>query len=253
MNQRSHHHNNNEDTTELLEQGIIKLEGTDEKAYCIRLLNTSDVTALLDLQEEILSNLEIAELSVPFTKEELLFILSGHGECVGFLVDNQLLAACALQFDLEDFNMSKEVGFDKKQQQQVEQLEMSLVHERTRGHKLQRRLAGILVERAIKRGNKRYLFSTVSPWNYPSVQTVTSLGLNIVKVTKMYNDWTRYVVCRDMHEPTILNMSTVRKVAIEDFEVQSMLLEQSYLGFSQERTPEGVRILFAQPITKPKE
>jgi hypothetical protein len=224
---------------------------TGETIYQGEIINLGikDIAEILDLQTEILQDLEKQELSVPISEDELEFIMSGHGQCVGFVKDGRLLAACAILYDVDDsINMAMELGFNSSKRSQVMQLEMALVHKSTRGFKLQHKLAAILVEQAKGKQDKRYLLSTVSPINYPSVQTVTRLGLYIVKLTRMYNDWDRYVVYRDLLEPLNIDEQSAVHVAVEDFSRQQQLLSAGYVGISQERIDGNAQIIFAKII-----
>jgi hypothetical protein len=123
-----------------------------------------------------------------------------------------------------------------------------MVHPDLRGNSLQYKLADMLTRRAIKKKNFRYLFTTVSPYNYASIKTVTSMGLNIAKLCKMYYQWDRYVVYKDLVNPLKLDKNNTIYVPGILFEKQQELLNNGYFGFSQFKDEEGIKVMFAKRI-----
>ncbi|TYQ18177.1 UNVERIFIED_CONTAM: hypothetical protein Cloal_0595 [Acetivibrio alkalicellulosi] len=237
-------------STDVIERGTITLINGIEKPYVIRLLNTDDLTDIMILQDSILKNLGLSELAVALTNDELSFILDGNGDSLGTFISGELRACCSLLWNVPDnINMAKELGFDAYSLSQVEQFEMALVHSDLRGHKMQQKLATILIERSKITHQKRYLFTTVSPHNFPSIQTITSLGLNIVKLTKMYNNWNRYIAYKDFSYEQLLDKSQVVEVLNTDYTKQKHLLENGYRGFSLKKDKNNnIIILFSKII-----
>ncbi len=236
--------------SEVIEQGQITVGPAEGLCpYIIRVLEPGDVKRVLRLQDRIIRDLAHKEYYVPIPETELRFILVGGGESLGLFIRDQLYAACSLLFEVEyEQNMARKLGFNDAELAQVAQFELSLVDPDLRGHKLQCKLAGILDRRLAKRGTSRYLFTTVSPFNYASVQTVTSLGLQIAKVAKMYFDWDRYVVYKDLIQPIQLDTANAISIANTSLTRQKKLLRDGYRGFSQCRDEDGIKILYAKMI-----
>lgn len=218
----------------------------------IRILSLEDKAAVLQLQNNIFEELTFPELSVRINEEDLHNLLAGDGEAVGAFIDGKLLATCALlkhgKITLAN-NMGRQLNFNEQQLKCIEQLEMALVHPTLRGQKMQLKLAEILVfnsaQRAVAAKKSHFLLTTVSPHNYPSLQTVLTLELLIVKIAHMYNGWLRYVVCRYMPKEIkkpeatkkniveqLLDLTQTISVDITDLKQQTELLSRGYYGFA---------------------
>lgn len=235
---------------EVVEQRQISL-GSDLKQhpYVLRVLDEDDLTAILQLQNDLMAVMERKDLYVPISEEEMLYLFAGNGEALGLFIDNKMYAACSLLFNVTyENNMARELSFSEEELSRVAQLELSLVDLDLRGHKLQYRMASILAERVQKRSQTRYLFTTVSPFNYASIQTVTSMGLQIAGLRKMYCDWDRYVVYRDYAHPIRLDTHNAVSIANTALAEQQQLLRDGYRGFSQFKDNDGTKILFAKMI-----
>lgn len=237
-------------TREVIEQGQITLKSDlKERPYILRVLDKNDITAVMALQSNLIAVMENQELYVPISEEEMLLLLEGDGEALGLFIEDKMYAACSLLFKVEyENNMARELDFSDEELARVAQLELSLVDLDLRGHKLQYKMAGILAERVEKRANPRYLFTTVSPFNYPSIETVTALGLHIAKLGKMYYGWDRYVVYRDFVNPIKLDTDHPVIISNTSFAEQQELLKNGYRGFSQFRDKDGIKIMYARML-----
>lgn len=237
-------------TREVIEQGQITLKSDlKERPYILRVLDKNDITAVMALQSNLIAVMENQELYVPISEEEMLLLLEGDGEALGLFIEDKMYAACSLLFKVEyENNMARELDFSDEELARVAQLELSLVDLDLRGHKLQYKMAGILAERVQKREAPRYLFTTVSPFNYPSIETVTALGLHIAKLGKMYYGWDRYVVYRDFVNPIKLDTDHPVIISNTSFAEQQELLKNGYRGFSQFRDKDGIKIMYARML-----
>ena len=235
-------------TWEVIKQGQISLKSDlNQHPYVLRVLDKHDLQAVLQLQSNLIELMENKELYVPIPEEELRLLFMGDGEALGLFIGNKLYAACSLLFKVDyENNMARELNFSEEELSRVAQLELSLVDLDLRGHKLQYMMAGILAERVQKRSETRYLFTTVSPFNYPSIETVTSMGLQIAKLGKMYFDWDRYVVYRDFTHPIKLDTDNVVILPNTSFTEQQELLNNGYMGFSQFKDQDGIKIKYAR-------
>ncbi len=235
---------------EVIEQGQISLKNEmKQHPFVLRVLDESDLTAVMELQSNLITFMEKKELYVPISEEEMLLLLEGDGEALGLFIDNKMYAACSLLYKVDyGNNMARELNFDDEELARVAQLELSLVDLDLRGHKLQYRMAGILAERVQKRKATRYLFTTVSPFNYPSIETVTSLGLQIARLSKMYYGWDRYVVYRDFINPVELDTNNPVIILNTSFTEQQDLINNGYRGFSQFRDEDGIKIMYAKML-----
>lgn len=235
---------------EVIEQGQITLPSDGkEHHYTIRLLDEDDLPAVMQLQRDVLSAVKNKECCVPLRAEELLLMLGDSGESVGLFIEDKIYAECSLLFPGScGNNMARELNFSNEELALVSQLELALVHWHLRGYKLQQKLASLLAQRVEQAQRARFLFTTVSPYNYPSIQTVTALGMQINKLCKMYFDWDRYIVYRDFAKPVRLDMENAVSVLNTSFEEQRKLLTNNYRGFSQFKDEEGIKILYAKKI-----
>jgi hypothetical protein len=235
-------------TLEVIEQGQIILQSDLKQCpYIIRLLNKNDLTAVIQLQNNVLAAVNNKDCCVPLLAEELLLMLEGSGESVGLFIGDRLYAECSLLFPVGyENNMARELNFSDEDLKLVAQLELSLVHFDLRGYKLQQKLAGTLAQRVEKAQKARYLFTTVSPYNYPSIQTVTALGLQIAKLCKMYYGWDRYIVYQDFNNPAQLDTANAVSLPSTAYEEQQHLLNNGYRGFSQFKDEKGIKIMYAK-------
>ncbi|MEG6520674.1 hypothetical protein [Desulfotomaculum sp. 1211_IL3151] len=234
----------------MIEQGkIINQRDLQVNPCVIRMLDTNDLPQLMALQDFVLSLMKSRSFCVPLSPEEHYQIMSGSGESIGLFIGDRLYAVCSILFPghRED-NMARQLNFNDEELLGVAQLELSMVHPDLRGNNLQKRMADILARRAKK--NYRYLFTTVSPYNYPSIKTVTSMGLHIAKLCNMYYRWARYVVYKDFIRPLKLDKSSIIQVPNTSFEEQQRLFDKGYFGFSQSRDEEGITIMFAKKLRK---
>lgn len=233
---------------EVIEQGQIALQSDLHKhPYVLKVLDKDDLPAVMRLQHNLVTSMEQKELYVPISEAEMLYLLEGSGEALGLFIENKMYAACSLlhKVDYEN-NMARELDFSEEELTRVAQLELSLVDLDLRGYKLQYKMASILAQRLQKRKEIRYLFTTVSPYNYPSIETVTSMGLYIAKLSKMYYGWDRYVVYKDFGQPIRLDKSNVMILPNTAWAEQQELLHNGYRGFSQFQDEEGIKIMYAR-------
>ncbi len=237
-------------THEVIDQGHISLKSDmNQRDFELRVLDKSDLPAVMQLQSDLLAVMEKKDLYVPISEEEMLFLLEGNGEALGLFIDNKMYASCSLLFNVEyENNMARELDFSAEELARVAQLELSLVKLELRGHRLQFKMASILAERARQKKAPRYLFTTVSPYNYPSIETVTDMGLQIARLCKMYYDWDRYVVYRDFINPVRLDTSQPVIVKNTSLAEQQELLRNGYRGYSQFKDQEGIKIMYARML-----
>lgn len=235
---------------EVIEQGHITLKSDlNQHPYVLRVLDKSDLAAVMQLQSDLIAVMAKKDLYVPIPEEEMLLLLEGDGEALGLFIEDKMYAACSLLFNVDyENNMARELNFSEEELARAAQLELSLVDLDLRGHKLQYKMAGILAGRSLEKKRFRYLLTTVSPHNYASIQTVTALGLQIAKLCKMYYDWDRYVVCRDFINPVKLDTDNPVIVLNTSFAEQQKLLSSGYRGFSQFKDEDGIKIMYARML-----
>lgn len=235
---------------EVIEQGQITVRpALKQVPYIIRVLDRSDLMDIMELQFSVIATIEQKELYVPISEEEMRYLFDGNGEAIGLYIQDKLYAACSILWRVDyEHNMGRELNFSDEELSLVAQLELSLVDSDLRGHKLQYRMADILARRVAAEERCRYLFTTVSPHNYASIQTVTALGLQVVKLCKMYYDWDRYVVCKDFNNPVQLDTANSINILNTSFAEQHQLLNKGYRGFSQLRDIDGIKIMYAKTL-----
>ncbi|WP_153725341.1 hypothetical protein [Heliorestis convoluta] len=215
--------------------------------YIIRLLAKDDLPQILGLQDFILSFLDNKSYFVPLSREEHIDIIIGNGESIGLFIGDKLYAVCSILFPgLREVNMARELDFNDEELLQVAQLELSMVHPDLRGNNLQSRLAQMLAQRAENAMQYKHLFTSISPYNYPSLKTATSIGLKIVKLCKMYCQWDRYVMYKDLENHWEIDRDTILQVPMDCLEKQQALLEDRFFGFTQYKDDEGVKLIFAR-------
>lgn len=235
---------------EVIEEGLISLHSDQkEHPYVLRVLSKEDIPKVLHLQEEVTKEIERKELFVPITTGEMISLVEKNGESVGLFIKDRLYAACSILFNVPDeISMARELNFNQEALSQVAQFELSLVDPDLRGHRLQYKMAEILGKRSFEKKKFRYLFTTVSPFNYASIQTVLALGLKIAKLSKMYFDWDRYIVYQDFVNPIKLDQENPLIIVSTDIADQERLLKKNYCGFAATKEDGHIKIQYAKTL-----
>ncbi len=235
-------------------EGFEVISRADGKPYqcSINVLNISDIDAVLNVQDETVRHIKDSSLYYPDTREVFEASLSGHGLIIGCFVDQRLVGFRSIWFPRSrPENLGLDIGMqDPNQLSQVAHLERACVIPEFTGNRLQMRMTRHAINLAKQNSSFRYLFSTVAPMNYASMQDKFLADMLILKLVKKYEDYYRYIFFQDVLKPITVNLNPSSLVLAdgEDIDAQVNLLKQSDLmvGCLQQRNADAMQVGYAK-------
>ena len=178
---------------------VLKRKDGKEISAKFVLLKSTDIDAIINLQEEIYNGLDDKQLYSPSTKEEFLEFTEEKGRIVGCVTeDNQLIAMgvyCNLKYHKD--NYAYDIDLQGDEVLTVGQIESTLVREEYRGNRLQKQICELLEEIGLE-NNTPIMCATASPYNKYSVNTFLNLGYKIAKDKIKYAGLRRYVFVKEL-------------------------------------------------------
>jgi len=162
----------------------------------IEYLDYPDVDDIIDLQNNMLTNLTNKDVFQPDTKEFIINHILKHGKIVGCKVENQLIAYAVLRFPMyNEDNLGIDIKLDNDKLKFVAHFESIVVLSDYRGNNLQQLLCKYIETIANHKGMK-YLLATVSPENIQSLNNFNKLGFEVKLEKIKYNGLKRYILCK---------------------------------------------------------
>jgi len=203
-----------------------------EDYYIIKLSNIH-FEQLMKLQTAVMESMERRDLYAGLTVGEIdNMLIDDGGLMVGAFVGDVMIAFYGIYFpgDNED-NLGRDVGIPKEDYHNVMHLEGAGVHPYYRGNSLQKILNSVCVAEAMKIRPVEHVCATVSPYNYASLDHLFAAKLYIKDMKKKYGDMLRYICYRNLCcEKEIIHDSIIN-VESSDFNLQSKLLSERFIGF----------------------
>ena len=238
----------------ILEDFEIKSKSDGKMHQCsINLLSIGDIEAVLHVQSETVRHLNDSSIYYPDSREVFEASLSNDGLIVGCLVNGQLVAFRSIWFPRSrPENLGLDIGMsDPLQLSQVAHLERACVLPEFTGNRLQMRMTRHAINLARENNSFRYLFSTVAPMNYASMQDKFSVDMLIVKLVKKYEDYYRYIFYKDIMKSLQTNVFDPASLIFtngDDISAQVNLLRQNdpLVGCLQQRTNNTVEVGYAK-------
>jgi len=237
----------------ILEGFEITSKSDGKSHHCsINLLNISDIDAVLHVQNETVRYIKDSSIYYPDSREVFEASLNNDGLIVGCIVNDQLVAFRSIWFPRSrPENLGLDIGMqDPNQLSQVAHLERACVIPEFTGNRLQMRMTRHAINLAKQNNSFRYLFSTVAPMNYASMQDKFSAGMLILKLVKKYEDYYRYIFFQDVIKPIAANLNSSSMIFVdgEDIDSQVALLEQNdfMVGCLQQRNSDAMQVGYAK-------
>ncbi|OLS38769.1 N-acetyltransferase [Alkalihalophilus pseudofirmus] len=211
---------------------LIMREDQRKEPYHIRRLTLKDMSAILEVQQIVLSTLENKERLQPLSEKEFTVILEGDGVILGVFVKGSLTAFRALWFPGDDEeNLGRDLGLSSSEQRKVVHQEISIVHPDYRGNGLQKRLAALVMNELAERTSEyEYVCCTVHPFNIPSLKDKLAQGMRIVKLKEKYAGHLRYILLKKLSVEMMVDNDTKKIVPLDDIVEQNRLLNEGYYG-----------------------
>lgn len=165
----------------------------------LKLLDATYLDQILHLQEEIIADLPDSSWYVPTTLAEFNDYLSGLGTLLGYVTQDDELAALGIYAHYKDpaHNYGSDLELPQEQLAFVGQIDCTIVKKSFRGNKLQQHLCYAIESIAQKEGMS-LLSATVSPDNIYSLSTFIDIGYTIRCEKLKYGGLRRYVLAKEL-------------------------------------------------------
>ena len=220
-----------------IQSGVIfqknKNSGLTEVQYEIRILDTSCLPQIMELQQFVINNLLRKDTLQPFSADFMEEHLGSKGFVLGVLSGNNLLAFRNVYFpDTNDkeWNLGIDLELPPGILNKVANLQMVCVHPSCRGNSI----AAIMNKHAIRiirdLGIHHHVCATVSPYNFWNIRILLDSGFIIKKLTKKYGGKLRYIVHQDLHRPMNFESGCFQPVVLTDFIRQHEMLSSGWYG-----------------------
>ena len=203
--------------------------------YEMYFLDQSNINEIIRLQDMVSDYTQNKELFVSDPRDFILneVLQLDKGRAIGVFVENQLIAYRTITFPGKgEWNLGKELDLSEESLEKVVNLEATVVHPDYRGNRLQAKMLAITIQHVEELGYD-YLFSTVSPFNYPSLKSVMDAGLKIYSLDKrggVYGGKWRFLLRRNLRELDHQQFESIVKVENTDLTIQMELLKKDYVG-----------------------
>ncbi|MGL4361676.1 MAG: hypothetical protein ACRCSG_00025 [Cellulosilyticaceae bacterium] len=189
------HHQTSSITLTLLPS--LNLNTKDGTPLFVSPLDTTDLPAILDLQNHIVTNLPITSWFMPTSSSEWDSYLNETGVVLGYKTTNNRLVAVGslLCLGLSPDNYGHDLGFNDTKLLSTAQIDTTIVHSDFRGNRLQNYLCDLLEFHA-KTIGMLYITATVSPDNHYSLKTFLDRGYSIQCIKEKYNGLERAILLK---------------------------------------------------------
>lgn len=230
----------------LIYEGTLK----DNTSYEVRRLTNKNLAAILSLQDIVYKAIENKDQLACLTQKDYEYILHGKGLILGVFVHGQLVALRALLVPQvnDPEHLGLDVGLDKERLDQVIYQEISLVHPKFQGNRLQQQLAKwVMTKLDEKEHNYRYVCATVDPSNIPSLLDKFRQGMHVKALKLKYDHQLRYIFLKDLQEDLSKKVFKEKyKLSIDQITKQQQLLAKGWLGLSLEKCDNSYVIVYGK-------
>lgn len=232
-------------------EGCEVISRSDGKSHqcSINVLNINDIDAVLNVQDETVRHIKDSSIYYPDTREVFESSLSNDGLIIGCHVNSRLVGFRSIWFPrARPENLGLDIGMqDPSQLSQVAHLERACVIPEFTGNRLQMRMTRHAINLARQDNSFRYLFSTVAPMNYASMQDKFSADMLILKLVKKYEDYYRYIFFQNVMKPIQVNLENPSSIIFangDDIDTQVNLLQKNKLmaGCLQQRNKDVMQV-----------
>ena len=160
-------------------------------------MEISDLPQILAFQQEIYQNLPDKDILFPLPQEDWEYLMN-HGFTLAVFPEesDRLAYLIGCLYPKREENLGLDVGLRDDELDQVGQLEIAMASPDFRGYHMHSRMCSVCVDLFKQDGRTRFILSTVSPRNLPSLKALQSAGLQPLVEKEKYvcNLW--YVMFR---------------------------------------------------------
>ncbi len=236
-------------TDKPVQSGVIlqknKDSGLIEVQYEIRILDSSYLPQIMELQQLIIENLLRKETLQPFPADFMEEHLGRKGFVLGVLSGKDLLAFRNVYFpDINDteWNLGIDLDFPSRILNKVANLQMVCVHPSCRGNSIAATMNRHAIRIIKDLGIHDHVCATVSPYNYWNIKILLECGFIIKKLTKKYGGKLRYIVHQNLHSPMSFESGSSQSVVLTNFIKQHEMLSNGWYGTDLNVRKEDVRL-----------
>lgn len=223
------------------EKHILK----DGREIGIKRLTLAHMDEILMLQQEVIDALETASSLQPLSEEEFAYILNGKGLLVGAYYEERLIAFRAmLEPEIDEEHLGRDAGLSESELPLVIYSEITNVSPDFRGNGLQVLLGKVMMA-VVDKTRFRYVFTTVAPFNIPSLLDKFTHGLEIIALKEKYGEKLRYILMKKLVDPKGReNKEQPVLIAMENTKKQQDFLQEGWVGTGIEKIDEKWHVRF---------
>lgn len=223
-----------------LGNGVIKRRDTGKPCnYQIRLLNLSDLSHMMQLQETVVSRISHPHIMQYFPEDFMKLHLEKKGFSLGVVIEDELIAFRNTYFpdrDEPEWNLGPDLGLPVHFFDSLVNLQFSCVHPNYRGNSLGYIMMRCALQRIKAIGKYSFCCATVSPFNFWSVDILLRNKLTIRNLKTKYDGKLRYLVCQNLQNFNELEIRNPITVSLTDFDRQHELFAQGFTGVEIKKT-----------------
>ncbi|WP_121612663.1 GNAT family N-acetyltransferase [Mesobacillus foraminis] len=217
----------------------IIYEGTLQQggeSFTVSELALENINEIIALQNTVINSLEKKETLQPLTKKEFQNILSGNGLMLGVFLEERLIGFRALLVpEIDEDHLGRDIGLSEEELPGVIYQEVSIVHQKYRGNRLQQTLAILIMQELMKTDNSfTHICCTVAPFNIPSLKDKFAQGMEIAALKEKYGGMLRYVFVKELAEGRDKDWSEISRLKMDDTEAQQEMLAGGWRGIQLE-------------------
>jgi len=233
----------------LIDAGIIKKnKGSpqeEDAVFEIRYMDEDHLDEMMTLQEIIIQSLADKEIFRTHSVDYFKDLFQVENAAIGAFTDEGLIACSILQFPekIED-NFGVDVNLPIDDLSRVVHIAKVAVHPAFRGNSLQRKLQGIHLEAARKKGY-HHACCMVSPKNRHSLHNIFSHGFTIKALKMKFGSRLRYILHKNLLLPDMSLPDEVQMLS-SNIAGQICLLNQGFLGFRLELLRDDFEISYGR-------
>lgn len=231
----------------IAEGKIMNQNDSKTHPYQIIRLSTCHLQEVIQCQNEIYQLMSNKQSYFPLDINEVESMIEDDGLIFGLYVYGLLKGFSVMFFPGQSpDNIARDLYSQDIDFNQTFHLEAVMIHPDYRGNHLQRTLFLHMLDYLKKNTEYRFVYSTVSPENIPSLKSLLSINLVIRGLKKKYDQSKRYILFQDIKDPIQIIHSDVKVIDIMDESSQLIQFKNDYVGFMFTQDDERQYISFGK-------
>lgn len=226
---------------EVIDRGIITRKSDQKKYnYYIMQLDERHLAQVIELNDYVIKDLAKKDICVSLSLEEWKNVLGDNGIVLGVFVNQRLVGVRTILFPYDsEENLGRYIGLTEEEMSNVVHLDTTNIHSDFRGNSLQKRMIDITLKMLRKSRNLKYLFTTVSPFNIPSIKSILFFNIPIIGLELKYGGVLRFIFYQNLSNPLEIDKRNTVDVLNTDLKLQKELLKRGYCGFKYSESHDG--------------